>query len=84
MVRNTGPNHYINLEQQDWWHPEEISLEDPSLSEGQISRFRQDGFIVVTGLWPADLIDRASVEATQIHPTVEVIERGRGFSPMPW
>ena len=84
MVRNTGPNPYINLEQQDWWHPEEISLEDPSLSEGQISRFRQDGFIVVTGLWPADLIDRASVEATQIHPTVEVIERGRGFSPMPW
>ena len=64
MVRNTRPNPYINLEQQDWWHPEEVSLEDASLSEEQISRFRQDGFIVVTGLWPADLIDRTAVTAS--------------------
>lgn len=55
MARNTGPNPYRNLDQEDWWHPEEISFEDPLLSEKQISSFRQDGFIVVTGLWPAGL-----------------------------
>jgi hypothetical protein len=86
MAKNTGPNPYSNLDQEDWWHPEEISIEDPLLSEKQISSFHQDGFIVVTGLWPAGLIERASKEATQIHPTEEVIERGRGLSlsPMPW
>jgi hypothetical protein len=84
MVRNTQRNPYSNLEHKDWWHPEELSLEDPLLNKEQLSRFREDGFIVVTGVWPTDFLDKASKEAAQIHPAEKVAEKGGAFSAMPW
>ena len=84
MVRNTLPDPYRDLEDTDWWHPEELSSENPVLNEEQLSQFREDGFIVVSGLWPNDLIERASKEARILHPPEEVIEKHQSATPMPF
>ena len=58
MVRNTDPEPYRDLCPDDWWHPEMLPADtdlrpgQPLLTEEQVSRFRNDGFLVVTSLWP--------------------------------
>jgi hypothetical protein len=96
MVRNTAPNPYVHLEPSDWWHPDTLppdgdhNADDPILTTDQVERFRHDGFVVVTGLWPADLVGQAVAEANELHPPDEIArrieagERARGFSEMPW
>ena len=84
MVRNTLPNPYRELEHKDWWHPEKLSPESPLLNEKQLSQFREDGFIVITGLWPEDTIAQASKEAAILHPAENVIENHQSFTQMPF
>lgn len=96
MVRNVQPDPYANLDTSDWWHPaklasdDKLHIEQPILTNEQVRQFREDGFLVVTGLWPDNLISRASTEAMELHPRDQIIERHnagkqfRGFSEMPW
>ena len=86
MVRNVHPNPYDNLGEDDWWHPQDLSANQvPSiLSASQVDQFRHDGFVVVTGLWPVDLIMQAAVEARELHPFDDVVDARGGFSEMPW
>ena len=93
MARNTQPNPYTHLSQFDWWYPQDLSQEGDhhhvTLTEKQVKQFRHDGFLVVSGLWPDELIQKASNEAKQLHPSKEVAENresgpNRGFSAMPW
>lgn len=96
MARNTAPDPYAELTSSDWWYPDILADERALdrgasvLSEAQIQRFRDDGFLVVTGLWPPDLVDRAAAEARELHPAdaiaarAEAGERHGGFSEMPW
>ena len=91
-MRNTRPDPYAELGEGDWWYPERLDPDGggPVLSEDQIGRFRHDGFVVVSGLWPDDLIERAAAEARDLHPpdvvatAVESGDRRRDFSEMPW
>ena len=86
MVRNVYPNPYQNLTPEDWWHPDSLagSAAPEILNSAQIDRFRHDGFLVVTGLWPDEFITQAAEEAAGLHPFDEVVENRRGFSEMPW
>lgn len=90
MARNTTPNPYAGLGSSDWWHPDTLTDNGPILSEEQVARFRHDGFVVVTNLWPSDLIEAAKTAAETLHPADEVIARSEagkrspGFSEMPW
>jgi hypothetical protein len=69
MVGNVKPEPYHDLGHDDWWHsqtlPSDADLEpgQPLLTAEQIARFRNDGFLVVTGLWPNALVDRAVAKA---------------------
>ena len=84
MVRNTLPDPYRQLEHKDWWHPETLSSESPLLNEQQLSQFRENGFIVLTGLWPDAVIEQASKEAAILHPYESVIESHQAFTQMPF
>ena len=84
MVRNTLPDPYRQLEHKDWWHPETLSSESPLLNEQQLSQFREDGFIVLNGLWPDAVIEQASKEAAILHPYESVIESHQAFTQMPF
>ena len=96
MVRNIQPDPYRDLGPDDWWYPDtlpsdaELGPGEPLLTAEQLARFRNDGFLVVTSLWPEALIDQAVPEAKDLHPPDELAQRGmtdadaRGFSEMPW
>ncbi len=86
MVRNVHPDPYKDLGHDDWWHPQDLAASSPPgvLSVAQIEQFRHDGFVVVTGLWPSEVTERAAGEARALHPFNEVVENRRGFSEMPW
>ena len=84
MVRNALPDPYRQLEHKDWWHPETLSSESPLLNEQQLSQFRENGFIVLTGLWPDAVIEQASKEAAILHPYESVIESHQAFTQMPF
>lgn len=86
MVRNVHPDPYKHLSHDDWWHPHSLAGNDAPgiLDEAQIEQFRYDGFVVVTGLWPDEVIGQAAAEAAELHPFDEVVENRRGFSEMPW
>ena len=69
----------------DWWEAEAlVSAGQRMLTEDQISRWLNDGFLVVTGLWPPELVERAMAEARALHSLEQVESVSRGFSEMPW
>jgi hypothetical protein len=95
MTRNIQPDPYEALGADDWWYPEVLTgdpsrARGPVLSEAQLSRFHNDGFIVVTGLWPAETIDVAAAEARTLHPAEQIIRDARAGkyhrtrTEMPW
>ena len=86
-MRNHAPYPYKDLDTEDWWHPE-IPAGDPEtdciLSQEQVEQCRVNGFLVLTQLWPEEVIERAATEARQRHPREHVVENNGGFSAMPW
>ena len=95
-MRNTSPDPYRGLEKEDWWWPEQLPPDDELeagqglLTQDQCDRFINDGFVVVDGLWPRDLVDQAVAEARELFPEEKVVsrslsdERYNPFSSMPW
>jgi len=86
MVRNRRPNPYANLKPEDWWHPDDRASHPDSqiLTVELVDQFLNEGFIVLTGLWPATTIHQAAREVRELHPDETVATRGQGFSEMPW
>lgn len=92
MVRNTAPNPYAHLEPDAWWHPIELSNRPDTglLNSQEIQKFREEGFVVVKGLWPEARMLQAAAEAKEVFPEDDVIaayQRGprpRVLSEMPW
>ena len=92
MVRNTAPNPYTKLEHDDWWHPIDLSgrPDGQVFTAKDINRFRQDGFVVVKGLWPEPRLQQATAEAKAVFPAEDVMaaykdgRRPRLLSEMPW
>jgi hypothetical protein len=86
MVRNSRAGHYPD--QELWWGPVHLdsSQQDdaPIFSPAQVKQWLEDGFLIVTGLWPEELIDQAAAMAAELHPKEQVAEDGRGFSEAPW
>ncbi len=93
-MRNTYPDPYKSLREEDWWWPEQLpgdqEPDEPLLSNEQRRRFLEDGFIVVDGLWPTEMVEKAAAETKELLPEQKVIarslsdERYNPFSPMPW
>ena len=95
-MRNTSPDPDRGLEKEDWWWPEQLPPDDELeagqglLTQDQCDRFINDGFVVVDGLWPRDLVDQAVAEAGELFPEAKVVsrslsdERYNPFSSMPW
>jgi hypothetical protein len=94
MVRNARPYPYVGLSHDDWWHPDPLdgvaTREGAMLTAEQVERFRNDGFVVVTGLWPDELISQAADEAKSLHPATDIKadaesgKRALQLSAMPW
>ena len=65
-MRNTYPDPYKSLREEDWWWPEQLpgdqEPDEPLLSNEQRRRFLEDGFIVVDGLWLVEMIEKAAAE----------------------
>ena len=84
MVRNAQANPYADTEL--WWDP--IALDSgaggPIFSDAQVQQWLSDGFLVISGLWPEPLIERACTEARELHPCEQVSKDGSGFSEQPW
>ena len=93
-MRSTYPDPYKSLREEDWWWPEQLpddqEPDEPLLSLDQRRRFLEDGFIVVDGLWPTEMIEKAAAETRELFPEQKVIarslsdERYNPFSSMPW
>lgn len=86
-MRNLDPYPYKDLSPEDWWHPELPAGKagsDLILSDEQVNRCRANGFVVLTGLWPENLIEQAAEEAKTRHPREKVVADHHGFSAMPW
>ncbi len=84
MVRNAQADPYAA--QELWWDPIELDCEStgPVLTEQQVKHWLEDGFLIVTGLWPQELIDAAAATAAELHPFDDVAAKKGGFSEMPW
>jgi hypothetical protein len=90
MVRNAKADPYAG--QKLWWDPIELDRDSsqqspsdaPVLTEAQVKQWLEDGFLVVTGLWPQELIDAAAATAAELHPYDKVAANKSGFSEMPW
>lgn len=95
MARNNRLDPYRDLGPDDWWYPDtlpsesDLAPDQPPLIAEQVARFRNNGFLVVTGLWPGALIDRAVAAATVLLPPEKVVDQSltasnyRSFSEMP-
>ena len=84
MVRNAQANPYA--EQELWWDPIALDSESegPVLTEDQVQQWLENGFLIVTGLWPEDLVEAAAATAAHLHPYEAVKANKGGFSEQPW
>ena len=93
-MKNTSPDPYKGMKEEDWWWPEQLPSDQDSeaklLSSDQRRRFLEDGFIVVDDLWPSEMVEQAVAETIELFPEQKVIarslsdERYNPFSSMPW
>jgi hypothetical protein len=91
MVRSAHPDPYKAIlgDQSCWWVPEQLeptandassSSSSTVLSVEQLERFSSDGFLVVDGLWPSPLVERAGNELSQLLPSSDAGAAARGSS----
>ena len=76
------------MEGRHWQRPEPCQPgEAPPLTPEQVGRFRSAGALVLDGLWPADLVAAATLQAEARYPAPELLPPGfqipYGTSPAP-
>lgn len=68
-----------------FWEPELLPPGDAAkLSSGQVAHFLEKGFIALDGIWPADMVERASAEAAEYFPNPHEREEGDVGPELSW
>ena len=82
MVRNLGPEPYAAV--AEWWEPE-VPQDGGRLSDEQLLRWIETGFLLLEGLWPEGQLRKAMTEARELHPPEGVLAGTHGHHvEMPW
>jgi hypothetical protein len=66
MVRNQLEDAVTAATTTEWWEPEVLPNGGQPLTPAQISRWLTDGFLVVSNLWPPELV-RAIIDECVCH-----------------
>ena len=72
------PSPFTYDDSTPYWEPERLpeAGEGPLLSPEAVERFLTAGFLAVDGLWPEELVQRASAEAHEYFPEPHAREEG--------
>jgi len=66
--------------QYKWVHPSPCKSDGKPLNQEQVDSWRQKGFVLVDGLFPADLLERVSQEVSDAFPSTGTIQEDFGDS----
>ena len=79
MVRNLRAEPYAAV--TEWWEPE-VPQDGGCLSDEQLQRWLETGFLLLEGLWPERQLRKAMAEARELHPPEGVLAGTHGHQEM--